>query len=798
MSKLTKLAKNPSLFFLDSFKKRIKQINSSLNGDDYLLDNKHKSKTNDRAKGSNKSGYEIESKQSALKSLSILKPDYSFEEGKEAYLYLPWIKSHGDAVIQSINKSKNFKIYPLQLFDGYGEVNRKNISRFSREDPAQYRKFLLSHLAVIKKDIQGVIFTFDWHPAMRILVNACNDLGIKTILVLHESVFLSQEKYYMYKLGAYEINLPKCDHIITWGQLQKDIFIERGIDENRIEVLGAPKFDIYNNYESLTSRKDFCMIYGLDPNKNIFLYALQPMDIQVDQGYALQRQNQALLDIIDYCERNDSQLIMREPPSNNKNTIFRRTKDKVEADERLVIDKSGSYLLPVAENLYHADLLLSVNSTLILEALLSDTPVVSTKYFDFTQMWDGMKIPVAHNKDELFDRIDEVLTSNASLESIDWSWAEKSLSAGRFDGQASTRITKYLEVLSNSENLEENEKVEPFNSHIKYLANSNPDLIKNTGLYLPELLNFSEMIKPRNEIEASLCDEVIQWGITESNNKKPVSKLMNSFGKKPFIIEDGFIRSVGIGLSKEPALSITLCGSNTAYYDSYKASSFEKILNSDRLFTDEELLKAKNSIKLITDNHISKYNDSPHLPVSIGRDSARKVLVVDQRYGDQSVVCAKANENDFQRMLIDAIQDNPEADIIIKRHPDAVKGAKGSYFSDENVEFTRDINNVYLIDYDIHPHQLLEIVDKVYVCSSGLGFEALLYNKEVICYGVPFYSNWGITTDKIVEDRRIKNRTIEEVFYISYIECSRYYSPDLERVCDIDDCINYIIKYRNI
>lgn len=795
MSKLTKLARNPSLFFVDSFKKRIKQLNSTVNGNDNLTNHKHEPKKNVRVKISDKSSYKPEAKQPSLKPLNFLKPNYNFEEGKEAYLYLPWIESHGDAVIHSINKSEKFKIYPLKLLKDYSDENRKSISRFSREDPAQYRKFLLSHLAIIKKDIQGVIFTFDWHPAMRILVNACNDLGIKTVLILHESVFLSQEKYYMYKLGNYEVNLPKCDHVVTWGQLQKNIFVERGIDENKIEVLGAPKFDIYNKYESLTSREDFCMIYGLNPNKKIFLYALQPMDIQVDQSYALQRQNEALLDIIDYCEKNDCQLIMREPPSNNKNTIFKRTRDKVEDDDRLVIDKSGYYLLPVAENLYHADLLLSVNSTLILEALLSNTFVVSTKYFAFTQMWDGMNIPVAHNKSELFEKIDEVLANDASFNSIEWCWAETYLSAGKFDGQASMRITKYLEDLGVHKNLEENKKVMPFNSHIKYLANSNPNLIKSTGLYLPKLLNFSEMIKPNNEIEASLCDEVIQWGIMESHNKKSVSNLMNSFGKKPFIIEDGFIRSVGIGLSKEPALSITLCG-DTAYYDSYNVSSFEKVLNSDRVFTDEELTKAKDTIRLITENHISKYNDSPHLPVSIGRDSSRKVLVVDQRYGDQSVFCAKANEKDFQRMLIEAIQDNPDADILIKRHPDAVKGEKGSYFSDKNVEFTRDIDNVYLIDYDIHPHQLLEIVDKVYVCSSGLGFEALLYNKEVICYGVPFYSNWGITTDKINEDRRVKNRSIEEVFYVSYIECSRYYSPHLHRVCSIEDCIKYIIDHR--
>ena len=818
MSKLTKLMKNPSIFFLDSFQKRKHQLSDILNVSESVHHKPNKLTNNLPPKKSvpsvakksvpsvakksvpsvAKKGAPIVAKNKPLSELVSIAPEYSFEDNIESYIYLPWMRTHGDALIQSVNNSKNFKIYPLKIVNEYSDDNRRKISRLSRENPSEYRRILLSHLAVIKKDIQGVVLTFDWHPAMRILADACNDLGIKTILILHESVFLSEEKYYMYEWGGYEVNLPKCDHVITWGQLQKNIFIERGLDEHKIEVLGAPKFDIYHEYENLISRDNFCMIYGLNPKKKIFLYALQPMDVQVDQRIALREQNQALLDIIEYCEENDSQLIMREPPSNIKNTIFQKIRDKVDTDERFIIDRSGAYLLPVAENLHHVDLVLSVNSTLMLESLLSDTPVVSTKYFDFIQIWDGMNIPVAHNKSELFNQIDWVFATETPLKNINWCWAADNLSVGKFDGQSSTRITNYLEGLTSDKHLGSGENIVPFSSHIKYLANSNPNLVNSTGMYLPQLLNFSEMVKPKNEIEASLCDMAIQWGITDNNNKAAVSKLMKVFGKKPFIIEDGFIRSVGIGLSNEPALSITLCGDTTAYYDSYNVSSFEEILNSNRVFTDSELYHSKKAINLIVENHISKYNDSPYLPVSIGRDNVQKVLVIDQRYGDESVVRAKADENDFQKMLIDAITDNPNADIIIKRHPDAVKGGKGSYFIDSRIEFTRNVKNVFLIDYDIHPHQLLELVDKVYVCSSGLGFEALLYGKEVICYGVPFYSNWGVTTDRKIESRRQKQRTVEEIFYVSYIECSRYYSPELERVCNIEDCIKYIVDHRRI
>ena len=51
-------------------------------------------------------------------------------------------------------------------------------------------------LVPLAKKVEGFIFTFDWAPVMRIIVQVCNDLDIKTILVPHESVFVDRSKYY--------------------------------------------------------------------------------------------------------------------------------------------------------------------------------------------------------------------------------------------------------------------------------------------------------------------------------------------------------------------------------------------------------------------------------------------------------------------------------------------------------------------------------------------------------------------------------------------------------------------------
>ena len=92
-------------------------------------------------------------------------------------------------------------------------------------------------------------------------------------------------------------------------------------------------------------------------------------------------------------------------------------------------------------------------------------------------------------------------------------------------------------------------------------------------------------------------------------------------------------------------------------------------------------------------------------------------------------------------MLEAAVKENPDADIIVKTHPDTKNGAKGYYTE------LKSHDNIYLQTEPINPVSLIKYVDKVYVCSSQFGFEALMAGKEVHTFGMPFYAGWGLTVD---------------------------------------------------
>lgn len=258
--------------------------------------------------------------------------------------------------------------------------------------------------------------------------------------------------------------------------------------------------------------------------------------------------------------------------------------------------------------------------------------------------------------------------------------------------------------------------------------------------------------------------------------------------------EDGFLMSILPATSERGIDRKYLRGHGaifdigSLYIDAEVPSRMEWLLQSSRVFTSEEHARAELLMEQIKKNRISKYNCQPMSEVDVGRPGRRKVLVIDQVYGDMSIKYGLADETTFSHMLEDAIKENPDADILIKAHPVLNRG----HFCD-----VKEREGVYLVTQGINPITLLEYVDKVYVCTSQMGFEALMCGKEVHVYGMPFYAGWGATIDKKVCPRRTRRREIWEIFYVAYILCTIYVSYKTDGICEIEQAIDELVELRD-
>ncbi|MBB4184218.1 capsular polysaccharide export protein [Sinorhizobium terangae] len=218
-------------------------------------------------------------------------------------------------------------------------------------------------------------------------------------------------------------------------------------------------------------------------------------------------------------------------------------------------------------------------------------------------------------------------------------------------------------------------------------------------------------------------------------------------------------------------------------------------LNSKREITDAERLRAGQLIKRIVEKKISKYNSQPLIAPAMNPGYARRVLVCDQAFADASTVYGKIDEKGFEAMLVAALRENPDAEIIVKTHPDTYweKGQRLGYYN-----HLKDNGRVRILREPVNPYSLFEHVDKVYVGTSQLGLEALFAGKKVVCFGAPFYSGWGLTDDRQTVPHRHRNRSLEEIFHYFYIWYTIYHVPGAPSPSEIEDVLDYIEKNRPV
>ena len=264
-------------------------------------------------------------------------------------------------------------------------------------------------------------------------------------------------------------------------------------------------------------------------------------------------------------------------------------------------------------------------------------------------------------------------------------------------------------------------------------------------------------------------DIVAGWGCKPTSHKARALAARESRGY--LSLEDGWIRSIRPGPTEMP-LSLVADGAGT-HYDSTRPSDLEALI-TESAATAHGFSRARRAMDMLRSERISKYNAAPSLTLRrMGLDkrpAGGRVLVVDQTMGDASIAGGMANVASFATMLAAAREENPDAEILVKTHPEVSSGRKKGYLSKVSGPGIR------LFYEAVNPWCLFDAVDRVYVVSSQLGFEALMADLPVTCFGMPYYAGWGLTDDRVACQRRMARPTLEQLFAALYFDYARYVS----------------------
>lgn len=275
-----------------------------------------------------------------------------------------------------------------------------------------------------------------------------------------------------------------------------------------------------------------------------------------------------------------------------------------------------------------------------------------------------------------------------------------------------------------------------------------------------------------NSLAAAKGRTLMIWAGKEPQGFAPTTPTLR--------VEDGFLRSRGLGAALTPALSL-VTDDLGIYYDPSRPSRLEQLIlaappQGDRAARLADRLRALG---------LTKYNlpatALPPLP------AGRRILVPGQVEDDASILKGGGAVRTNLGLLQATRAANPDAVILYKPHPDVEAGLRPGAVDPETLKGLADIILPYA-----DPAMVLAQTDEVWTMTSLLGFEALIRGLPVTCLGAPFYAGWGLTTDLgPVPARRLSRADgtplprpdLTQLIHAALIAYPRYWDPLSRRPC---------------
>lgn len=243
-------------------------------------------------------------------------------------------------------------------------------------------------------------------------------------------------------------------------------------------------------------------------------------------------------------------------------------------------------------------------------------------------------------------------------------------------------------------------------------------------------------------------------------------------------VEDGFLRSCGLGASLVPPMSL-VWDRQGIYYDPTRPSDIENAIAEATRLPRETLSRAQHLRERIVALGLSKYNLQGTLPVSELPTDREIILVPGQVEDDASILRGGGKIRKNQDLLAHARATYPGAFVIYKPHPDVEAGLRPGVAAQPG--------DADLVAFNTAATALIDRADRVVTMTSLLGFEALMRRVRVTTLGTPFYAGWGLSHDldlhPAAKARRQARPSLDALVHGALIRYPRYFDPVTRQPC---------------
>lgn len=261
----------------------------------------------------------------------------------------------------------------------------------------------------------AVLFKGTGPKSTRTFATVANKAGVPTVMVQHA------------KVNSILPIRPLVDHVAAWGEFSKDLYATNGHDPSQITVCGSPKFDHLNDLK--LDEEQLRSDLSIEDDSDVLMLASQPFSEDVRRTIAT-----VVCETLD--NMSDTVLLIRPHPRE---------------DGKLLRDIAGQYDIETAfaphQDIHHliklADVVTGVNTTVLFEASLMDTPAIILDLIDepLLEFWRQEGFTVVDDAADLLSVVQRILRDESYRESLLSSQPSMGMRyAHNEDGRAAERI----------------------------------------------------------------------------------------------------------------------------------------------------------------------------------------------------------------------------------------------------------------------------------------------------------------------------------------------------------------------
>jgi len=257
------------------------------------------------------------------------------------------------------------------------------------------------------------------------------------------------------------------DSYLAWHRIMKEQLVTiHNIDEKKINIIGVPQFDIYSDLTGISSREEFLSKLNLDYRKKTILFATSPAWINPDDPEILKK----LISNLAESNMDSVQIIVRlhqqDSPERYREIVHPHVSYQV-FDTHLKHNKEleffdPSLLVGLRDTLAHSDVVINTTSTISLDAVAMDRPVVNIafdlkpkkyykscrRYCDFDHyrpVVQSEATSITRNISEFMSAIHSYL-KNPEYKSVEREQLRETM-CYKVDGKSAYRVVKHIHAI---------------------------------------------------------------------------------------------------------------------------------------------------------------------------------------------------------------------------------------------------------------------------------------------------------------------------------------------------------------